>query len=110
MGKPGSVIVDLAAVGGGNCTVTEKDKVVVKHGVTIIGFTDLPARMACQSSSMYAQNMMQLLRHVHGKQKAPGFLSNFHNHLDSEDGDIVTRSIVTCRNGGLIKMPPPPQM
>lgn len=108
--KPGSVIVDLAAVGGGNCTVTEKDKIVVKHGVTIIGFTDLPARMACQSSSMYAQNMMQLLRHVHGKEKASGFLSNFHSHLDKEDGDIVTRSIVTCRNGSLIKMPPPPQM
>ena len=44
--KPGSVIVDLAAEQGGNCELTEPGKVVVKHGVTIIGYTDLPSRLA----------------------------------------------------------------
>jgi len=109
--KPGSVIVDLAAVGGGNCTMTRKDEVyTTPNGVTIIGYTDLPGRMACQSSSMYAQNMMQLLRHIHGKEKAAGFLQQFESHLASEEGDIVTRSIVTCKNGEARKAPPPPPM
>jgi len=108
--KPGSVIVDLAAVGGGNCTMTRKDEVyTTDNGVTIIGYTDLPGRMSCQSSSMYAQNMMQLLRHIHGKEKAAGFLQQFESHLASEDGDIVTRSIVTCKDKKAIKAPPPPQ-
>ena len=51
--KPGSVIVDLAGEQGGNCALTEKDKVVVKSGVTIIGYTNLPSRMAAQSSQLY---------------------------------------------------------
>ena len=46
----GSVIVDLAAETGGNCVFTQKDKVVVHRGVTIIGYTDLPSRMAAQVS------------------------------------------------------------
>ncbi len=46
----GSVIVDLAAEQGGNCALTEPGKVTVKHGVTIIGYTDLPSRLAAQSS------------------------------------------------------------
>ena len=48
--KPGSVIVDLAAEQGGNCDLTEKDQVVVKNGVTLIGYTNLPSRLANQSS------------------------------------------------------------
>merc|ERR1719265_2000927 len=109
--KPGSVIVDLPAVGGGNCTMTRKDEVITtSNGIPIIGYTELPGRMACQSSSMYAQNMMNLLRHIHGKEKAAGFLQAFDDHLASEEGDIVTRSIVTCRNGQPIKPPPPPPM
>lgn len=58
---PGSVIVDLAAEQGGNCALTEADKVVVKHGVTVIGYTDLPSRMAAQSSQLYAANLKHLL-------------------------------------------------
>ena len=50
--KPGSVIVDLAAEQGGNCELTEPGQVVVKHGVTIIGYTDLPSRLAKQSSTL----------------------------------------------------------
>ena len=60
--KPGSVIVDLAAEQGGNCELTEPGKVVVKHGVTIIGYTDLPSRLAKQSSTLYATNLFRLDR------------------------------------------------
>ena len=59
--KDGSVIVDLAAEMGGNCKLTEADRVVVKHGVTIIGYTDLPSRLAAQSSQLYASNLRHLL-------------------------------------------------
>ncbi len=59
--KEGSVIVDLAAEMGGNCKLSEADKVVVKHGVTIIGYTDLPSRLATQSSQLYATNLRHLL-------------------------------------------------
>ena len=58
--KPGSVIVDLAAEQGGNCELTEPGKVVVKHGVTIIGYTDLPSRLAKQSRTLYATNLFRL--------------------------------------------------
>ena len=58
--KPGSVIVDLAAEQGGNCELTEPGKLVVKHGVTIVGYTDLPSRLAKQSSTLYANNLFRL--------------------------------------------------
>jgi H+-translocating NAD(P) transhydrogenase subunit alpha len=58
--KPGSVIVDMAAERGGNCELTEPDKAVVKHGVTIIGYTDLASRLAKQSSTLYATNLWRL--------------------------------------------------
>src|SRR5204863_3438742 len=57
----GSVIVDMAAEQGGNCPLTERDKVVEKFGVTIIGLTDLPSRMAHQSSELYATTVLNLL-------------------------------------------------
>ena len=59
--KPGSVIVDLAAEQGGNCELTEQNKHVVKYDVTIIGFTDLPSRLANQSSQLYATNLRHLM-------------------------------------------------
>jgi NAD(P) transhydrogenase subunit alpha len=58
--KPGSVIVDLAGEQGGNCELTEPGKFVVKHGVTIVGYTDLPSRLAKQSSTLYANNLFRL--------------------------------------------------
>jgi H+-translocating NAD(P) transhydrogenase subunit alpha len=58
--KPGSVIVDLAAEQGGNCELTEPGKVVVKHGVTIVGYTDLVSRLAKQSSTLYSTNLFRL--------------------------------------------------
>jgi len=58
--KPGSVIVDMAAEQGGNCELTEPGKAVVKHGVTIVGYTDLASRMARQSSILYGTNLFRL--------------------------------------------------
>jgi NAD(P) transhydrogenase subunit alpha len=58
--KPGSVIIDMAAEQGGNCELTEPGKSVVKHGVTIVGYTDLVSRMARQSSTLYSTNLFRL--------------------------------------------------
>ncbi|HTE66098.1 MAG TPA: Re/Si-specific NAD(P)(+) transhydrogenase subunit alpha [Candidatus Binatia bacterium] len=62
--KPGSVIVDMAAEMGGNCELTEPGKEVVKHGVRIIGFTNLPATMPGSATQMYAKNIQTLLKHL----------------------------------------------
>jgi len=59
--KDGSVIVDLAAEQGGNCELTEPEQVVRHHGVTLIGYTDLPSRLAAQSSQLYSTNLRHLL-------------------------------------------------
>ena len=59
--KAGSVVVDLAAEQGGNCALTEADQVVTREGVTIIGYTDLPSRLAAQSSQLYGTNLRHLL-------------------------------------------------
>jgi NAD(P) transhydrogenase subunit alpha len=58
--KPGSVIVDMAAEQGGNCELTEPGRAVVKHGVTLIGYTDLASRLARQSSTLYSTNLLRL--------------------------------------------------
>ena len=58
--KPGSVIVDMAAEQGGNCELTEPGQAVVRHGVTIIGYTDLASRLAKQASTLYSNNLLRL--------------------------------------------------
>ena len=78
--KPGSVIVDMAAGqgaaangaahGGGNCPLTEKDAVVVKHGVTLVGHTNYPAMVAADASSLYARNLLDFLKLVIDKEGA----------------------------------------
>ncbi|MGH0038227.1 MAG: Re/Si-specific NAD(P)(+) transhydrogenase subunit alpha [Myxococcota bacterium] len=62
--KPGSVVVDLAAANGGNCELAEADRSVVKHGVTIIGNTNLPAEVPGHASQMYAKNLVTFLDHL----------------------------------------------
>ena len=62
--KPGSVIVDMAAEMGGNVEGTEPNKEVVRHGVTVIGLTNLPATMPGSATQMYAKNMQTLLKHL----------------------------------------------
>lgn len=109
--KPGSVIVDLAAMGGGNCTMTKPGEMyTTDNGVTIIGYTDNPGRMGNQASMMYAQNMFNLVKHIVPKDHADTLLPKISEHLAAgEEGDIVTRSIVCCKDGKAIAMPPPPQ-
>lgn len=64
---PGSVIVDLAAETGGNCELTEAGKVVVKHGVTIIGHINVPSRLASDASALYAKNLLNLINLIFDK-------------------------------------------
>ena len=59
--KPGSVIVDMAVEQGGNCPLSEKDRVVVKHGVHLVGYTNLPAMAAADASALYARNLLNFL-------------------------------------------------
>ncbi len=59
--KPGSVIVDLAVEAGGNCEGAEYGKIVVKHGVKIMGYANVPARVAVDASALYARNLLQLV-------------------------------------------------
>ena len=59
--KPGSVIVDMAVEQGGNCPLSEKDRVVVKHGVRLVGYTNLPAMAAADASALYARNLLNFL-------------------------------------------------
>jgi NAD(P) transhydrogenase subunit alpha len=83
--RPGSVIVDLAAEAGGNCELTEADKVVVRHGVTIHGPTNLPATMPVHASELYARNVTELLRDL---------VKNGTLALDFED-EIIRGACVT---------------
>lgn len=83
--KPGSVIVDIAAPAGGNCPLTEAGQTVRKHGVTLVGETNLPALVAADSSSLYARNLLDFLKLVLTKEG--GFA------LPADD-DIVTACLV----------------
>ncbi|NDW52021.1 Re/Si-specific NAD(P)(+) transhydrogenase subunit alpha [Aliiroseovarius sp. PrR006] len=97
--KPGSVIVDLAAEKGGNAEGTVMDeKVVTENGVTIIGYTDFPSRMAAQSSSLYANNIRHMMTDL--TPEKDGVV----NH-DMED-DVIRGATVT--HEGEITFPPPP--
>ncbi len=84
--KPGSVIVDMAAAQGGNCPLTEAGQTVIRHGVTLVGETNLPALVAADSSSLYARNVLDFLKLVLPKEG--GF------KIDLED-DIVAACMVT---------------
>nr|WP_216600111.1 Re/Si-specific NAD(P)(+) transhydrogenase subunit alpha [Ruegeria sp. HKCCD7559] len=97
--KPGSVIVDLAAERGGNVEGTVPDeKVLTDNGVTIIGYTDFPSRMAAQSSSLYATNIRHMMTDL--TPEKDGQI----NH-DMED-DVIRGATVTYE--GEITFPPPP--
>ncbi|GIS45987.1 MAG: hypothetical protein Ct9H90mP18_03190 [Gammaproteobacteria bacterium] len=72
--KPGSVIVDLAASQGGNCTQTVRDKLTVYKDVKVIGYTDLPSRLASQSSQLYATNLFHVLSDLTPKKEGKSLL------------------------------------
>lgn len=83
--KPGSVIVDIAAPQGGNCPLTEAGKTVVRHGVTLVGETNLPALVAADASALYARNVLDFLKLIINKEGAL--------HMDLQD-DIVAACLV----------------
>ncbi|TBU91253.1 Re/Si-specific NAD(P)(+) transhydrogenase subunit alpha [Phytopseudomonas dryadis] len=93
--KPGSVVIDLAASQGGNCPLTELDKVVVRHGVTLVGHGNLPALVAADASALYARNLLDFLKLV---------IRDGAFHLDLED-DIVAACLM-CHNGELVRVNP----
>ena len=98
--KAGSVIVDLAAEQGGNCELTEPGRVVVKHGVTIVGYTDLASRLAKQSSTLYATNLFRLSEELC---KTKDGVVN----VNMEDEAIRGLTVIKL---GEVTWPPPPKV
>ncbi len=99
--RPGSVIVDMAAEQGGNCELTEPGQAVVKHGVTLIGYTDLASRLAKQSSTLYATNLLRLTEEL-CKTKDGTVNVNF--------DDPAIRGLTVVKEGELTWPAPPIQM
>lgn len=99
--KPGSVIVDMAAEQGGNCELTEPGQVTVKHGVTIIGFTDLPSRLPGQSSQLYGSNLWRLLEELCPKKDGA---------ININMEDEVIRGTTVVKAGEITWPPPPPRL
>jgi NAD(P) transhydrogenase subunit alpha len=99
--KDGSVVVDLAAEQGGNCELTEPEKVVKHRGVTLIGYTDLPSRMAAQSSQLYATNLRHLLTDM-TPEKDGQIVVDFE--------DTVVRGATVTRDGETTWPPPAPKL
>jgi NAD(P) transhydrogenase subunit alpha len=99
--KPGSVIVDMAAERGGNCELTEPGQAVVKHGVTIVGYTDLTSRLAKQSSTLYASNLFRLTEEL--CKTKDGVIN-----VNMEDEAI--RGLTVVKEGGITWPPPAPKL
>jgi NAD(P) transhydrogenase subunit alpha len=99
--KPGSVIVDMAAEQGGNCELTEPGKAVVKHGVTIVGYTDLASRLARQASTLYATNLFRLTEELC---KTKDGVAN----INMEDDAI--RGLTVIHSGNVTWPPPAPKV
>jgi NAD(P) transhydrogenase subunit alpha len=99
--KPGSVIVDMAAEQGGNCELTEPGQAVVRHGVTIIGYTDLASRLARQSSTLYSNNLLRLAEEL-CKTKDGTINVNFE--------DDAIRGLTVIKEGEVTWPAPPPKL
>lgn len=95
--KQGSIVVDMAAEQGGNCEVTKPGEVYCYNGVTIIGLTDLPSRMATQSSQLYGTNLCHLLKDMGGSE-----------HFKIDLADEVVRGALVLHNGAITYPPPKP--
>ena len=102
MMKTGSVIIDLAAERGGNCDLTVPDqKIVTDNGVTIVGYTDFPSRMATQASTLYATNIRHMLTDL-----TPGKDGVINHNMD----DDVIRGATVAHQGAVTFPPPPPKV
>jgi len=100
--KPGSVVVDLAAERGGNCDLTVPDeKIVSENGVTVVGYSDFPSRMAAQSSTLYATNIRHMMTDLTPEK-------NGQVHHDMED-DVI-RGATVAHEGAVTFPPPPPKV
>ncbi|MCT8341783.1 Re/Si-specific NAD(P)(+) transhydrogenase subunit alpha [Photorhabdus kleinii] len=100
--KPGSVIVDLAAQTGGNCELTQADKLVITaNGVKIIGYTDLPSRLPTQSSQLYGTNLVNLLKLL-CKEK--------NGEINIDFDDVVIRGVTVVKEGEITWPAPPIQV
>lgn len=99
--KDGSVVVDLAAEQGGNCELTVPGEVVERHGVTIIGYTDLPSRLAAQSSQLYATNLRHLLTDMTPEKDG---------RIVVDMEDEVIRGATVCKDGETTWPPPAPKL
>jgi NAD(P) transhydrogenase subunit alpha len=100
--KPGSVIVDLAAEKGGNCKLTVADeKIVTENGVTIVGYTDFPSRMASQASTLYATNIRHMMTDLTPEKDGKV------NHNMEDD---VIRGATVAHAGAVTFPPPPPKV
>ncbi|WP_252272047.1 Re/Si-specific NAD(P)(+) transhydrogenase subunit alpha [Pseudomonas subflava] len=91
--KPGSVVIDLAAAQGGNCPLTEADQVVVKHGVTLVGHTNLAALVPADASALYARNLLDFLKLVIDKE------AQFQLNLE----DDIVAACLMCKGGEVVR-------
>lgn len=94
--KPGSVIVDLAAEAGGNCPLTELNKTVVKHGVTLVGESNLPATVAADASALYARNLLNFINLLCDPKNGGAI------NINRED-DIIAGSLIAIDGAVVIK-------
>jgi NAD(P) transhydrogenase subunit alpha len=99
--KPGSVIVDMAAEQGGNCELTVPGEAVVRHGVTIVGYTDLASRLAKQSSTLYSNNLLRLTEELCKAKDGT---------IDVNFDDQAIRGLTVIKQGEVTWPPPPIQM
>jgi NAD(P) transhydrogenase subunit alpha len=99
--KPGSVIVDMAAEQGGNCELTEPGQAVVKHGVTLVGYTDLASRLAKQSSTLYSNNLLRLTEDL---------CKTKDGRIDVNMDDDAIRGLTVIKEGNITWPPPPPKI
>lgn len=99
--KPGSVIVDMAAEQGGNCELTVPGEAVVRHGVTIVGYTDLASRLAKQSSTLYSTNLLRLTEEL---------CKTKDGLIDVNMDDDAIRGLTVVKEGAITWPPPPPKI
>jgi NAD(P) transhydrogenase subunit alpha len=99
--RNGSVVVDLASEQGGNCELTVPGEIAVRHGVSIIGYADLPSRLATQSSQLYATNLRHLLTEL-----SPAKDGNVVINMDDE----AIRGATVIKDGTITWPPPPPTL
>jgi H+-translocating NAD(P) transhydrogenase subunit alpha len=99
---PGSVIVDLAAERGGNCELTVPDEVVVRHGVTILGPTNLAASVPYHASQMYARNVVTLIQHLVQRETGADSKASGPTRLVLNMDDEITKEIVVTKDGTVV--------